>query len=56
MSLAPVTYTVCPSCKYPVAVIPGQTNARCREHGMVVPIRSAIANLHAQPVRPQRTA
>jgi hypothetical protein len=54
MSLAPIIYTVCPNCKCPVAMVPGQTNARCREHGLVIPMRSAIANLHTQPARPNR--
>ena len=56
MSPAPIVYTVCPNCKYPVAMIPGQTSARCREHGTVIPMRSAIANLHTQPNRPNRAA
>ncbi len=45
---API-YIVCPSCKRPVTVTEGQSHAHCREHGTVVPIRSAIANAPIYP-------
>ncbi|MDS4040904.1 MAG: hypothetical protein RKP20_06990 [Candidatus Competibacter sp.] len=48
-------HTVCPHCKRPVAVLPGQRNALCAEHGSVVPMRSAIVNAPAAP-QPLRLA
>jgi hypothetical protein len=42
-------YTVCPHCKRPVAAQPDQPRAQCLEHGQVVPMRSAIANLPLPP-------
>ena len=46
-------HTVCPHCKRPVVVVPGQRGALCAEHGNVVPMRSAIVNppLAPQPLR-----
>lgn len=44
MMHVPVIHTVCPNCKRPVEVLSSQKTARCAEHGMVVPMRSAIAN------------
>ncbi|HRD65501.1 MAG TPA: hypothetical protein PKY50_05035 [Candidatus Competibacter sp.] len=49
------TYTVCPHCKRQVVALRGQQNARCVEHGTIVPIRSAIANPPFAPV-PRRPA
>jgi hypothetical protein len=37
-------YTVCPHCKRPIIALREQQRARCREHGIVVPMRSAVAN------------
>lgn len=42
-------HTVCPHCKRPVAAQPDQRYADCLEHGQVVPMRSAIANLPFAP-------
>ena len=42
-NLRPI-HTVCPHCKRPVAVLPGQRSAICAEHGSVVPMRSAVVN------------
>lgn len=51
-NLHPV-HTVCPHCKRPVVALRGQRNARCAEHGIVVPMRSVVANppLAPQPLR-----
>lgn len=47
-------YTVCPHCKRPVAPQPDQPRAQCLEHGQIVPMRSAIANLPLpSPVQPE---
>ncbi len=45
-------HTVCPHCKRPVAAQPDQRYAECLEHGQIVPMRSAIANLPAPSVQP----
>jgi len=44
------SHIVCPHCKRPVAVAPGQHSALCAEHGNVVPMRSVIVN---PPLAPQ---
>ncbi len=45
-------HTVCPHCKRPVLVRPDQSRAQCPEHGMIVPMRSAIANPLLPPTTP----
>lgn len=49
-------HTVCPHCKRPVVALRGQRNARCAEHGIIVPMRSAIANPPLAPVPPRKAA
>ncbi len=42
-------HTVCPHCKRPVVALREQQRARCAEHGIVVPMRSSVANAPAAP-------
>ena len=49
MTISAQVHTVCPHCKRPVVARPDQPRAQCLEHGLIVPMRSAIANL---PLRP----
>lgn len=44
MTISTPVHTVCPHCKRPVTVDPDQRRAQCLEHGLIVPMRSAIAN------------
>ncbi len=50
MTHSPQIHTVCPHCKRPVVALRGQVRAHCLEHGAIVPMRSAIANLSPAPV------
>lgn len=49
-------HTVCPHCKRPVVALREARNARCTEHGNVVPMRSAIANPPLWPLPPRKAA
>ena len=49
-------HTVCPNCKRPVVALREQQRARCAEHGIVVPMRSVIANAPAAPQLHQSAA
>ena len=42
-------HTVCPHCKRPVVALREQQRARCAEHGIVVPMRSVVANAPVAP-------
>lgn len=44
MTISKPVHTVCPHCKRPVLVRPDQPRAQCPEHGLIVPMRSAITN------------
>ncbi|MCC7221259.1 MAG: hypothetical protein IT490_11100, partial [Candidatus Contendobacter sp.] len=39
----------CPHCKRPVVALREQQRARCAEHGIVVPMRSVVANAPVPP-------
>lgn len=52
MTSSTPVYTVCPYCKRPVTVQPGQRHAQCLEHGSIVPMRSAVANPSPLPKIP----
>ncbi|MDG4557766.1 MAG: hypothetical protein P9F19_10320 [Candidatus Contendobacter sp.] len=52
MTTSTPVHTVCPHCKRPVTVQPDQRRAQCPEHGVIVPMRSAIANPPLLPSTP----
>ncbi len=52
MTISMQVHTVCPHCKRPVATQPDQPRAQCLEHGLIVPMRSAIANPPLLPAPP----
>lgn len=49
MMISTPVHTVCPHCKRPVTVRADQRRAECPEHGLIVPMRSAIANPSPPP-------
>ncbi|MCP5132999.1 MAG: hypothetical protein H6976_05170 [Gammaproteobacteria bacterium] len=44
MTTSHPVHTVCPHCKRSVVALRDQKRAHCAEHGIVVPMRSAIVN------------
>ena len=52
MTISTPIHIVCPHCKRPVLARPDQSRAQCPEHGMIVPMRSAIANSLLPPATP----
>jgi hypothetical protein len=56
MTTSHPVHTVCPHCKRPVVALRDQQRARCAEHGIVVPMRSAIVNSPLNPAPPAKAA
>ncbi|MFZ1326383.1 MAG: hypothetical protein WAT67_10275 [Candidatus Contendobacter sp.] len=53
MTISIQVHTVCPHCKRSVVAQPGQLRAECAEHGLIVPMRSAIVNAPLPPNPPE---
>ena len=57
MTTSHPVHTVCPHCKRSVVALSEQKHAHCAEHGIVVPMRSAIVNPPlVEPLPPVRAA
>ncbi|HRX70489.1 MAG: hypothetical protein KDJ22_04880 [Candidatus Competibacteraceae bacterium] len=56
MTTSHPVHTVCPHCKRPVVALREQPRAHCAEHGVVVPMRSAIVNPPLKPAPPAEAA
>ncbi|MCP5196219.1 MAG: hypothetical protein H6974_05485 [Gammaproteobacteria bacterium] len=56
MTTSRPVHTVCPHCKRPVVTSSEQQRAHCAEHGIVVPMRSAIVNSLPESTPPAHAA